>query len=152
MPALDNINTAAGMLDNIASADIEDAQETAKQLFEYFKSFLDDDSDEDLDIKSGKLYGFLIQHNTIVYIDSFIELLVQKQSDKKMLHKVLQIAQIIVYEGIHRKAIKFGIAIISLFDLSDDNIELFIIRYMVKYILIKKKISIYIYYEHIIYI
>lgn len=123
-PTLDKINVVSGMLDGVIGAEADDADEIAKRLFDLLENFLDDNG-EDIDIKLGRLYGFLIEHSTITYIDSFIDLLAQNQSNKGLLNTCIKIAMIFASEGIHREAVKFGIAIMGLFSLSDDDLELF---------------------------
>jgi len=125
-PTLDKIDVAPGVLDGVIGAEAEDAEVLASRLLSLIKSFLDDNG-EDVDIKLGRVYGFLIEHSTITYIDSFIDLLADEQSNKDLLNVCLKISAIFASEAIHREAVKFGIAIMGLFGLSEDDIELFMV-------------------------
>lgn len=123
-PTLDKISVAPGVLDGVIGTEADEAAELAKRLYLIIMSFLDDNN-KDIDIKLGRVYGFLIEHSTITYIDSFIDLLSEQQSNKELLHVCLKISSVFASEGIHREAVKFGVAIMGLFNFTEDDIQLF---------------------------
>lgn len=126
MPELDDIDILAGMVDSIMGSGAEDADSLAGKLFLIMKSFLDDDG-VSVDVKIGKVYGFLIEHNTMSYIDNFIDLVGNEQSNEKFLFTCHEVASIFASESAHREAVKFGIAILGLFKLISEDIEILLV-------------------------
>lgn len=125
-PTLDEIDIAPGLLDGAISSQTENADDLANRLFFLLKSFFNDD-EEDVDIKIGRMYGFIIEHSTITYIDSFIELLANEESNEDLFYTCLRISTIFVIKSIHREAVKFGIAIMGLFKPSKEVIEIYMV-------------------------
>lgn len=125
-PTLDKISIAPGMIDGVISAEGDDAKKIANELLLLITQLLNI-KNEDSDSQLGKIYGFLIENSTISYIDSFVDLLIKKESNDDLLYICLKVANILAHRGAHREAVKFAIAIMGIFDLTDEDIEVFMV-------------------------
>lgn len=108
----DGLSFAPGMLDGIMSVHHEgyDGSEKAAQILDCIKVLINDLTDRNFAV----LYEILLENNTLDYIQALAKLLPQfSATDGK---QIGILAHILAIEAPDREAVKFGLAILGLFD------------------------------------
>ena len=126
MPEIAGLNFMPGMLDGIMGKDTDDSAAT---LLAMFRCFAEVDSnalsDELIDKHLGGIYMFIIQHRTLGYIDDFLEALINEaDNNARLLHFCITAARRFLLSGVHREAIKFGIAVLGICNLDEKEIAM----------------------------
>ncbi len=98
-------------------------------LMTMFRCFAEVDSselsDELIDKHLGGIYMFIIQHRTLGYIDDFLEALMNEaENNTTLLHFCINTARQFLLSGVHREAIKFGIAVLGVCRLDEKEISM----------------------------
>lgn len=126
MPEIAKMNFMPGMLDGIMG---KDEKNSAATLLAMFRCFAEVDSselsDELIDKHLGGIYMFIIQHRTLGYIDDFLEALMNEaDNNARLLHFCITAARQFLLSGVHREAIKFGIAVLGVCRLDEKEIAM----------------------------
>ncbi|MDD7297541.1 MAG: hypothetical protein PUG77_09725 [Helicobacter bilis] len=126
MPEIAGLNFMPGMLDGIMGKDEKNSADTLLTMFRHFAE-VDSDalSDELIDKHLGGIYMFIIQHRTLGYIDGFLEALINEaDNNARLLHFCITAARQFLRSGVHREAIKFGIAVLGICNLDEKEIAM----------------------------
>lgn len=128
-PNLSGLSFMDGVLDNFMSEDSENSADTLLNMFlEFVRASPPDLSIEEIDSHLGRIYKFIIEHNTITYIDDFLADLYEKATSNTRLLSVCMVsARRFLLQSPHREAIKFGLAIFGILKLSDEELKTYIL-------------------------
>lgn len=126
MPEIAKMNFMPGMLDGIMGKDTDNSAATLLAMFRCFAEVDSSElSDELIDKHLGGIYMFIIQHRTLGYIDDFLEALMNEaENNTKLLHFCINTARQFLLSGVHREAIKFGIAVLGVCRLDEKEISM----------------------------
>ena len=126
MPEIAGLNFMPGMLDGIMGKDEKNSADTLLTMFRHFAE-VDSNalSDELIDKHLGGIYMFIIQHRTLGYIDDFLEALINEaDNNARLLHFCITAARRFLLSGVHREAIKFGIAVLGICNLDEKEMAM----------------------------
>lgn len=126
MPEIAEMNFVAGMLDGIMGKDTDNSAATLLAMFRCFAEVDSSElSNELIDKHLGGIYMFIIQHRTLGYIDDFLEALMNEaDNNARLLHFCITAARQFLLSGVHREAIKFGIAVLGVCRLDEKEISM----------------------------